>query len=218
MRSPRIIITTAQTTVSAASGQTIVIGGLITDSKSTISRRIPWLSDVPVVGNLFRYDGNTNSRKELLIILTPHVVRGPSEAEYIKQVEMARMSWISCDIFNWMNTDSNVTGQLDSGSIPTIYPDQTPGADSFQQVVPSPPVPDTAPNGTINNQGGIQQMSFSSVSEDQTASRGVKPPEELSGMARKSETVGSIGGRNSESEANSKQNPKTKQKSKWSLR
>ena len=55
-----------------------------------------------------------HSRKELLIILTPHVVRGRSEAEYIKQVEMARMSWISCDIFDWMNTDSSVTGQLDS--------------------------------------------------------------------------------------------------------
>ncbi len=140
VRSPRINITTAQTTVSAASGQTIVIGGLITTNNSTITRRVPWLSDVPVVGNLFRFDRNSNSRKELLIILTPHVVSGPSEAEYIKQVEMARMSWISCDIFNWMNTDSSVTGQLDSNAIPTIYPDQTPGVESFRQVVPAPPL------------------------------------------------------------------------------
>ncbi len=144
VRSPRINITTAQTTVSAASGQTIVIGGLITSSNSSIQRRVPWLSDVPVVGNLFRYDGNANSRKELLIILTPNVVRGRSEAEYIKQVEMARMSWISGDIFNWMNTDCGVAGQLDSGAIPTIYPDKTPGAESFEQIVPlmPPPTPD----------------------------------------------------------------------------
>jgi general secretion pathway protein D len=218
VRSPRINITTAQTTVSAASGQTIVIGGLITDNKSTISRRVPWLSDVPVVGNLFRYDGNTNTRKELLIILTPHVVRGPSEAEYIKQVEMARMSWISCDIFNWMNTDSNVTGQLDSNSIPTIYPDQTPGAESFQQVVPSPPVPDTAPNGTIDNHGGIQQMSFSSASEDETETKRVKPPEVLPENARKSETAGSTGVTDSESEPKAKHTPGSKPKSFWSLR
>ncbi len=141
IRSPRVNITTAQTTVSASSGQTIVIGGLITTGNRTITRRVPWLSDVPLVGNLFRFDGSENSRKELLIILTPHVVRGPSEAEYIKQVEMARMSWISCDVFNWMNTDTSVSGDLDSGSIPTIYPDQTPGAQGIPRTVPPPPQP-----------------------------------------------------------------------------
>jgi type II secretory pathway component GspD/PulD (secretin) len=142
IRSPRVNITTAQTTVSSASGQTIVIGGLITTNNTTLSRRVPWLSDVPVLGNLFRFDGTKNSRKELLIILTPHVVRGPSEAEYIKQVETARMSWISCDTFNWMNTDTAMVGQMDSSTIPTIYPDQTPGAASMQQAVPLTPSPD----------------------------------------------------------------------------
>jgi hypothetical protein len=148
IRSPRVNITTAQTTVSSASGQTIVIGGLITTSNSTITRRVPWLSDLPVLGNLFRYDGSKNARKELLIILTPHVVRGPSEAEYIKQVEMARMSWISCDIFNWMNTDTMVAGQLDSSSIPTIYPDKTPGAPAPMDVMPLQPSPDTIPSSS----------------------------------------------------------------------
>lgn len=198
VRSPRINITTAQTTVSAASGQTIVIGGLITSSNSSIQRRVPWLSDVPLVGNLFRYDGNSNSRKELLIILTPNVVRGRSEAEYIKQVEMARMSWISGDIFNWMSTDCGVAGQLDSSAIPTIYPDQTPGAESFEQVVPmdSPPAPENGaatkydkqpnmpapptkmvvPEWTIESGGqseddnGIQQMSFQSTGSTKTGS------------------------------------------------
>ena len=135
IRSPRVNITTAQTTVSSASGQTIVIGGLITANNTTLSRRVPWLSDVPLVGNLFRFDGSRNSRKELLIILTPHVVRGPSEAEYIKQVETARMSWISCDTFDWMNSDTAITGQLDSSSVPTIFPDQTPGAASLERAM-----------------------------------------------------------------------------------
>lgn len=155
IRSPRVNITTAQTTVSSASGQTIVIGGLITTNNTTLSRRVPWLSDVPVLGNLFRFDGTKNSRKELLIILTPHVVRGPSEAEYIKQVETARMSWISCDTFNWMNTDTAMVGQMDSSTIPTIYPDQTPGAASMQQAVPLAPSPDQfinpeTPSDSIN--------------------------------------------------------------------
>jgi len=189
IRSPRINITTAQTTVSAASGQTIVIGGLITTSNRTITRRVPWLSDVPLVGNLFRYDGNNNFRKELLIILTPHVVRGPSEAEYLKQVEMARMSWISCDIFNWMNNDSGIAGQLDSSTIPTIYPDQTPGAPSMKLQTPPPPrpSPDALPeSGTkmvvpewkiesqdsvdlIDEGSGVRQMVFQSSTSPSTA-------------------------------------------------
>jgi general secretion pathway protein D len=149
IRSPRVKITTAQTTVSSASGQTIVIGGLITTTNSTTARRVPWLSDVPVLGHLFRYDSSVNRRKELLIILTPHVVRGQSDAEHLKQVEMARMSWISCDMFNWMDNGSVITGQLDSSSVPTIFPDQTPSASAMESLSTdgSPEFQKLAPSG-----------------------------------------------------------------------
>ncbi len=123
IRSPRVDVTTAQTTVSAASGQTIVIGGLITNSNQTLSRRVPWLGDLPVVGNLFRYDGNSHARKELLIILTPHVILGDNEAEHMKQVEMSRMSWISADVFQWINSPPPPGQTADDDDIPVIYPD-----------------------------------------------------------------------------------------------
>ncbi len=128
IRSPRVNIYYGHTTtVSAASGQTIVIGGLITSNNTSVTRSVPWLGDVPVLGHLFRFDGSTNRRKELLIILTPHVIRGQEEGEYIKQVEMARMSWISCDMFDWMNTNPTISGQMDDAGVQTIYPDQAPG-------------------------------------------------------------------------------------------
>ena len=57
IRSPRINTTTAQTTVSANSGQTVVLGGLITKSKAEIHRKVPLLGDMPLLGRLFRYDG-----------------------------------------------------------------------------------------------------------------------------------------------------------------
>lgn len=150
IRSPRVNITTAQTTVSAASGQTIVIGGLITTDNRTVSRRVPWLSDIPVLGHLFRYDSGSNNRRELLIILTPHVVRGPEEAELLKQMEMSRMSWISSDIFDWMNPQMPISSRMDGDNVPTVFPDRTPGAGSLpvnennpsatplQQVPPAP--------------------------------------------------------------------------------
>ena len=243
VRSPRINITTAQTTVSAASGQTIVIGGLITSSNSSIQRRVPWLGDVPIVGNLFRYDGNSNSRKELLIILTPNVVRGRSEAEYIKQVEMARMSWISGDIFNWMSTDCGIAGQLDSNAIPTIYPDQTPGAESFEQIVPLTPPPvsengavmkyDDQPNMTApltkilipkwtiesdserEDDNGIQQMSFRSTDSNKTGSSPSKSTAQKSGPKRKAESAKPSVAGDSKTSSNAETKPKQKTKSNW---
>ena len=130
IRSPRVSVTTAQTTVSAASGQTIVIGGLITTSTSSLSRRVPWLGDLPIVGNLFRYDGYTNVRKELLIILTPHVILGQGDAEYLKQVEMARMSWVSADVFEWLDSCPVNSGTVSDDGVPVIYPDKSPNAQS----------------------------------------------------------------------------------------
>lgn len=124
VRSPSINVTMAQTTVSAASGETIVLGGLITKNKAKTRRRVPWLADIPVVGNLFRYDYDSDKRNELLIILTPHVVRDAREAEQIKQVEAARMSWCLGDVVD-LHGPMGVPGEYvpAGGSTPVIYPD-----------------------------------------------------------------------------------------------
>jgi len=64
----------ANTTVTAQSGQTIVIGGLISTSDTKNVSKLPWLGDVPVLGVLFRSSTVTKQRKELLILLTPQVI------------------------------------------------------------------------------------------------------------------------------------------------
>ena len=53
---PIIDTTRAQTTVSARSGQTVILGGLITKTRSTSSSSVPYLGDIPVLGSLFRFD------------------------------------------------------------------------------------------------------------------------------------------------------------------
>ena len=100
IRAPTIETTRAQTTVSAATGETIVLGGLITKSNSVTQRSVPYLSEIPVLGDLFRYDNATNRRSELVIILTPHIIHGPDDNERIKQVELARMSWCMADVYD----------------------------------------------------------------------------------------------------------------------
>ncbi len=59
---------------------------------------MPILAEIPLLGDLFRYDAVTEQRSELLIILTPRVIRTEQDAEMIKQVESSRMSWVLCDV------------------------------------------------------------------------------------------------------------------------
>ena len=130
IRSPSINVTVAQTTVSAASGQTIVLGGLITQSETEVHRSVPWLSDIPVIGRLFRFDSAACERAELLIILTPHVVKNEEEAERLKKVEAARMHWCLADVHNLHGetglVDIREGHDLSDGSAETIYPDSDP--------------------------------------------------------------------------------------------
>jgi type II secretion system protein D len=129
VRSPRIDITTAQTTVTAASGETIVLGGLITRRENNIHRRVPLLADIPLLGDLFRYDLVENQRFELLIILTPHVVLGPTDMQRIREMESARMHWCAADV-QALHGVSPLYGQpgvpMEDAEIPIIYPDDNP--------------------------------------------------------------------------------------------
>lgn len=155
VRQPVINTTTAQTTISATTGQTVVLGGLITKSRSSIQRRVPLLADVPVLGHLFRYDRITNKRTELLIILTPHVVRTEDDAQKIKQTEAARMSWCLADVRK-LHGDIGPLGRFDEFSdvdTQVIYPDQNPGG---LQLLP---VPDQSDSNKLGpGQSGPQQF------------------------------------------------------------
>jgi type II secretion system protein D len=81
------------TIISAADNETVVLGGLISKENQEINRRVPLLSDIPILGKLFRYDYNKCRRTELLVMLTPRIVRNKNDMEHIKQIEAARMSW-----------------------------------------------------------------------------------------------------------------------------
>jgi type II secretion system protein D len=97
IESPIRNISTARAVVSVPSNQTVVIGGLITSSDDRLTRKVPWLGDIPILGHLFRYDGRTTARKELLIFLTPRLVREDVDSELIKDIEIARMHFLEAE-------------------------------------------------------------------------------------------------------------------------
>jgi type II secretion system protein D len=130
IRSPRVDTITAQATVSAADGETIILGGLIARSTRTEHRQVPWLGDIPVLKYLFSYDFNQLQRTELLIIMTPHVVRSQGDMERLKQAEFARMSWCEADVFDIhgdVYPSTNMTVEMmDRVGWDTVFPDVDP--------------------------------------------------------------------------------------------
>lgn len=73
----------ATNTALVKNGQTIVIGGLIEDRISKTKTKVPWLGDIPLLGWLFRYQKNSIDKTNLLIFLTPTIVREDAEVQRI---------------------------------------------------------------------------------------------------------------------------------------
>jgi len=72
---PGIAVRRAETTVELASGQSFAIAGLFQNSASNDLKRFPWLGDIPILGALFRSTSFTHNESELVIIVTPYIVR-----------------------------------------------------------------------------------------------------------------------------------------------
>ncbi len=134
LRSPRIEIVEAQTAISAMDGHTVILGGLITRGKRRVRRQVPWLGDLPVLGHLFRHHFDLIEKEELLIILTPHIVRNEEDAERIKQIESARMNWCLSDVFEVHGGDGLRArdGEWEEWGTDVIYPDLDPAAETIQ--------------------------------------------------------------------------------------
>lgn len=130
IRSPLISRTLAQTRVTAYDGQTVVLGGLIQKVRTSRSRRVPWLSSIPIAGNLFKYETEGEIRSELLVVMTPRVVNAndAGKLDLLKQVESSRMSWCMADILN-IHGDvglSSGNGLWGPAASPVIFPDLQP--------------------------------------------------------------------------------------------
>ncbi|MEO8926859.1 MAG: type II secretion system secretin GspD [Caulobacteraceae bacterium] len=83
LNSPTIQQRKIATSVAVQDGETISLGGLIKNSVTKTRNRIPLLGDIPYLGNLFGSTSKVIDRTELLVLLTPRVVRAPVDADAI---------------------------------------------------------------------------------------------------------------------------------------
>jgi general secretion pathway protein D len=83
--SPSFLKTTTKTAVVVQDGQSLLIGGIIRTDKSKGYTGIPFLSQIPLLGYLFRSTSETLDRNELVILITPHVIASPEEGQAISE-------------------------------------------------------------------------------------------------------------------------------------
>lgn len=83
INSPTIQQRKISTTVAVHDGETVALGGLISDSRSNTRDGIPFLRQIPVLGNLFGSTNKQGTRTELIVLLTPRVIRSATESEEV---------------------------------------------------------------------------------------------------------------------------------------
>jgi len=78
---PTLTTREANTSVMIKDGETLVIGGLISDTQTDTESKVPILGDIPFLGRLFRHTSKIGSKTDLLIFITPHIITSESITE-----------------------------------------------------------------------------------------------------------------------------------------
>ena len=89
---------TVKTTLSIMGGQTIVIGGLIEESKDATKSGVPLLSKIPLLGSLFGYQTYGKTKTELVLLLTPHVITDLSQSNTVTREFREKVEIIKKDL------------------------------------------------------------------------------------------------------------------------
>jgi pilus assembly protein CpaC len=70
---PGLVIRRASTTVQMRPGESLVVGGLLSQMDTETDRRIPWIGNIPILGQLFRSERFKKEETELLVLVTPRL-------------------------------------------------------------------------------------------------------------------------------------------------
>lgn len=88
--SPSIFSRRLETSLSLSDGESMLLGGLISNSTTQSKSKVPGLGDIPVVGKLFQSASDIETRTELLMLITPYVIEDASQAKAITDAVRAR--------------------------------------------------------------------------------------------------------------------------------
>jgi general secretion pathway protein D len=106
---PTTLKRTIETTIIVKDKDTVVIGGLIDDSMTQTTYKVPCLGDIPLLGWLFRTDSRAKEKTNLYVFLTPRVVANPAEAKAIYETKKEQIEEVKR--YNAGETESTEASQ-----------------------------------------------------------------------------------------------------------
>lgn len=101
---PVLLSRRANTVVEIADGQTFAIAGLMDNQMTETIRKVPLLGDIPILGAFFRSTSTQQSRTELLVLVTPHLVGPDMEVPELPTGEPGEWQW-----YDWLRPDTTGT-------------------------------------------------------------------------------------------------------------
>ena len=93
-KAPQTTEREASSTISVRDGDTILLGGFIRDAKTDTESGVPFLKDIPLLGNLFKSQSSTSKRSELLVLIRPTILKTPEDAALMVSQERMRLPGI----------------------------------------------------------------------------------------------------------------------------
>jgi general secretion pathway protein D len=95
---PTILERDVKSAVAVVSGETVVLGGLISESNTLNNEGIPWLKDLPLLGSLFSDTNKNKTRKELIVLITPRVIENKYDARKVAQEFKQKLTGLYYDV------------------------------------------------------------------------------------------------------------------------
>lgn len=95
--SPTISSRKVTTQLALLDGATVILGGMIKDRRELGDEGIPFLKDLPIIGQAFRSNKDNRARTELIVLITPYIITGPDDIKAITNAYTEHLQQVSKD-------------------------------------------------------------------------------------------------------------------------
>ncbi len=164
--SPSFTTRDAETTAVVQDGDTLAIGGIISDTTRRDRSGIPYLMDLPVLGRLFGTTNDTTDRTELVMLITPHVVRNRDEAQQVTEGFKENLYGVRKELERFWMEQERLKSRRQQPAMPPAetpavpgprenLPSPTPNTSSIPRGMPGPALPQHAPQNPAPPQPSI---------------------------------------------------------------
>ncbi|NTU76692.1 MAG: type II and III secretion system protein family protein [Alphaproteobacteria bacterium] len=148
---PALTTRRAETTIELGSGQSFALAGLLNNNQTQSVSKYPFLGDMPILGTLFRSTRFQNNETELVIIITPYIVKPTTEENLALPTDGFSPPSDTDRIFRMRATNSDPEARVMSGK-PRAVPAEP-------ALIEEAPVPTAAPVSSVTKDGAPPKMS-----------------------------------------------------------